>query len=83
MKYLLLIATLFIVSCGPIRRESYVLKPENAEKAAEFIKELCEKSNPKSDEEPEDMIRQAESTAFKLYGEKVSEVLENGVWRKE
>lgn len=82
-KSILFIAILSLVSCGPVRRETYVIKPENTEKAAEFIKDLCEKSNPKSDEEPEDMIRQAEYTALKLYGEKITEVLEDGVWRKE
>lgn len=73
MKYLLLLP-LFLVSCKPfVRRETrYELPDEEAKaKCANLIVEICTASNPKSDEEPEDMIKQAEETAMKMYGKPV------------
>lgn len=48
-----------------------VISPKNREAAAKFINDICLASNPKSDEEPEDMIKQATITAETLYGESI------------
>ena len=66
----ILVAVFIIAGCaGPdYTRQEKRIPPENSEKAATFIKELCAVSNPHSDEEPEDMIRQAYLTAIELYG---------------
>lgn len=73
MNKFLLFLPLLLLSCE--RPTSYKteieIAPEDKDKVAKFIAELCEKSNPKSDEEPEDMIKEAKETALELYGKKV------------
>ena len=73
MKIPLILTVLLLCSCErpPCITQKYEIAPEDKEKVAKFITDLCEKSNPKSDEEPEDMIKQAEATAFKLFGKPV------------
>lgn len=76
-KLLLLGLTLILCACGPQYTTRTEIPPEKAKEAAEFITKLCEVSNPKSDEEPEDMILQAQRTAEELFGVKKSYVLRN------
>ena len=83
MKNIIVLSILCIIclaGCGDNYergRVSYksIIPEENVEKAAAHITEWCEAANPKSDEEGEDLLEQAEETAMKLYGKKVI-----GVW---
>lgn len=76
MKRILIIMCLFLVGCKPEyghKRISYSVEipPKDVDKAAKYIIDLCRASNPMSDEEPEDMIRQARYSAIELYGVRV------------
>ncbi len=67
---LILLAFLLLAGCNP---DEYVawenVIPENKKaEAAQWLIDTVEAANPKSDEEPEDSIRQAEKTMIKLYG---------------
>jgi hypothetical protein len=72
---------LTLASCGKQVEFQTIRKPETAEEreaVASMILKLCEVSNPMSDEEPEDMIRQAENTAWRtLCEERVYKVTIN------
>lgn len=76
LRFLLFTLPFALCSCDPIHRHKTEYEiPENKKaEAAAFIANLCEKSNPHSDEEPEDMIREAYSTAEKLFGTKADYV---------
>lgn len=58
---------------------------EERKVVAEMVVKLCEVSNPKSDEEPEDMIAQAETTACRVLCRPTmwewGEYRETGKWR--
>jgi hypothetical protein len=56
-----------LASCGKREEVKSLRRPETEEErkaCAKLILEICEASNPKSDEEPEDMIKQAQKTAW-------------------
>jgi len=77
---LLILCMICLAGCGDnATRGRVVYRPripeENVEKAAAYITEWCEAANPKSDEEGEDLLEQAEETSMKLYGKKVIGVL--------
>lgn len=79
----LIFITFILTGCPdevPNERVEYdiAIPEENKEKAAEYVVKICEASNPKSDEEPEDMIWQAQKTAEKMYGKKTIGIY---VWR--
>ena len=64
---LAILSSLLLTSCGVQETTQSLRRPETAEErevVAEMILKLCEASNPMSDEEPEDMIRQAQKTAW-------------------
>jgi hypothetical protein len=77
-------------SCGfqpENQREYRITNPEQADKIAKYTADLCEKSNPKSDEEPEDMIKQAQKTALETYGVRFERAWDSkkgtwGDWKK-
>jgi len=62
---LLIILPLAFTACDVVQYETrwQPETPEERKAVAELTLKLCEASNPKSDEEPEDMIIQAEKTA--------------------
>ena len=72
MRYIILMLLILIVGCGEYPKEQvdydWGIPDSNKTKAEKFIIEICKVSNPQSDEEPEDMIYQAEKTAKVLYG---------------
>ena len=72
MKYIILLSLLILNSCSdyPMERVAYeyAIPDSNVLKAEHFMIEICRVSNPNSDEEPEDMIKQAERTVMQLYG---------------
>ena len=74
MKKILLIVTgFFLIGCGAAdyeRIRTEIRIPESKkEQAKQFTIRLVKEANPKSDEEPEDNIREAYKTACYLYGE--------------
>lgn len=75
-KIIIITICLLLSSCGfpPSRKTEYEIPEADKDKAAKFIADVCEKSNPKSDEEPEDMIKQAEATALRIFGKPVKYV---------
>jgi hypothetical protein len=60
----------------------YVIPAERRAEAAAWITATVAAANPKSDEEPEDNIAQAEKTALKLFGVPTlgMRTVRNGVW---
>lgn len=56
------------LGCEEQQRVEKRIPPENAEIATQYIISLCKAANPKSDEEPEDMIRAAHRSAVEIYG---------------
>lgn len=75
---ILFLCGIFLVGCDKGRVGYGVIIPkEDQEKAAKFIAEVCEKANPKSDEEGEDLVKQAEETALQIYGKKTVGIWDN------
>lgn len=74
--FLLFTFPVALCSCDPIHshKTEYEIPENKKAEAAAFITNLCEKSNPHSDEEPEDMIEEAYITAEKLFGVKTDYV---------
>ncbi len=68
MKKFLLLSFVLTGCTPPSYQKREYPTPEARDKAAAWIQKTCEVSNPKSDEEPEDMIEQAEKTALNLFG---------------
>lgn len=54
----------------------YVIPAEKKEAAQGWVLDCASKSNPYSDEEPEDMIKQCEWTAERLFGDRL-EIVEH------
>ena len=75
----LLLALCAVTACGddvdPRPAVRIMIPQESGKEAASFIVNLCKVSNPRSDEEPEDMIEEARATALALYG-----VPTRGMW---
>lgn len=79
----LLILPFILCSCGPLYETRKEIPEDKKEEAAKFIIDVCRESNPKSDEEPEDMIRQAQTTAEKIYGIDVVYMNDGEGWVKK
>ena len=76
MRFAIPVLFMVIVGCGPdapdvphesVAYELVVPADKRAEAAAWLLKAI-EAANPRSDEEPEDMIERAEESMLKLYG---------------
>ena len=68
LKLLLALAASLLVSCDSAEEQT-LRRPETKEEreaVAAMVVKLCEAANPKSDEEPEDMIEQAQKTAYDI-----------------
>jgi len=73
---LVVLGSLFLIGCERSPAQGYVdygyvIPKENQEKAAKFIEATSAAANPKSDEEGEDLVKQVEKTALKIYGKMV------------
>jgi hypothetical protein len=73
VKYLLLIALVFIIqgcenkATFGTKKYTKILK-EDREKASQFILTCAKNANPMSDEEGEDLVKQCQRTAEKIFG---------------
>ena len=72
-KIIILLVMLILVGCDAIKiqTEEYELTDSARKAFQQWILIGMKNANPKSDEEPEDMIQQLEDTGFKLFGTKV------------
>ena len=75
--FCLLLALCAVTACAVDHQPAVriMIPQESVKEAASFIVNLCKVSNPRSDEEPEDMIEEARATALALYG-----VPTRGMW---
>lgn len=73
MKRLALLIAVFVVGCNgqPVRRVVWRQAAATAEHQ-EWLLGCIEKGNPMSDEEGEDLVKQCEQTAYRLFAPKLT-----------
>lgn len=76
MKCLFLLIVALCAGCGDSARRAVAMRvpAEHRADAAALVVSICEASNPRSDEEPEDMIQEAWRVTLDLYGVPVDSV---------